>query len=168
MLSPTKRRSSQIVEEDGPAALGTCRRGMGKEQLEGQQKLLVCSFMWAGNLWIMSHFLCHVEQMLKDLIQELERWDLAPKPASFMVEKFDRSIDTKTGRCRFPFEVKKPDPRVCHELSGVDARVPGRMDAKCKQDLVERCEDLQKERCAVDSEVQKDGGTSLSRLLLRK
>ena len=48
------------------------------------------------------------------------------------------------------------------------ARLLGRRDATCKRGLVERCEDLQKQRRAVESEVQKDGGTCLSSLLLWK
>ena len=38
--------------------------------------------MLADNFWIMSHTNIHLEQMLRDLIQEAEKWDLAPKLAS--------------------------------------------------------------------------------------
>ena len=51
--------------------------------------------------------------MPRDLIQEAEKWDLAPKPASLWwtstydsEEKISLSINTKTGRHRFPFEEK--------------------------------------------------------------
>ena len=54
---------------------------------------------------------------------------------------------------------KNQDPRLHHESSGEDVRMLGRKDARCKQGLVERCEDLHEQRCAVESEVQKDGGT---------
>ena len=51
----------------------------------------------------MSHAESHREQMLKDLIQGAEKWDLALKPASFQwtstydsEDKLDLSIGTKT------------------------------------------------------------------------
>ena len=46
--------------------------------------------------------------------------------------------------------------------------MPGRQDANCKQGLIERCQDLQKQRRAVESEVQKDGGTCPTCILLRR
>ena len=37
-------------------------------------------FMWADNYWILSHSKMHQEQMMmKELIEEAERWDLEPK-----------------------------------------------------------------------------------------
>ena len=51
--------------------------------------------------------------MLRDLIQEAEKWDLAPNPANLWLtstydseEKTDLSIDTKSGRHTFSFEEK--------------------------------------------------------------
>ena len=40
----------------------------------------VCSFMWADNYWILSHKKENAEQMTKELVEEVERWDMAPKP----------------------------------------------------------------------------------------
>ena len=61
----------------------------------------------------MSYSKFHLEQVIKDLIQKAEKWDLAQKPASLWwtstydsEEKVDFSIDTKTGRHRIPFEEK--------------------------------------------------------------
>ena len=42
----------------------------------------ICSFMWADNFWIISHSEKHLEQMLKDFIEEAAKVDLEPKPAS--------------------------------------------------------------------------------------
>ena len=65
----------------------------------------VCSFTWADNNRIMSHSKAHLEQMLKDLIEDAERWDVEPKPASLwwtstyaseMME--DITIGTRTGQ----------------------------------------------------------------------
>ena len=39
----------------------------------------ICSFMWADKCWILSHSKTHLEQMMKDLIEEAERWDLTCK-----------------------------------------------------------------------------------------
>ena len=81
--------------------------------LEGQRAHQICSFMWADNFWIVSHPKKHLEQTLRDLMQEAEKWDLAPKPASLWwtstfdsEEKSGLSINTKTGRHRFPFDEK--------------------------------------------------------------
>ena len=38
--------------------------------------------MWADNFWIMSHSKEHLEQMLKDLMEEAAKVDLERKPAS--------------------------------------------------------------------------------------
>ena len=57
---------------------------------------------------------------------------------------------------------------LSHESSREDARVPWRKDAIRKQDLVERCDDLQKQRRTAESEGRKHGGTRLQRLFLWK
>ena len=79
--------------------------------LERQKTHQFCSFMWADNHWVMSHSRAHLEQVLKDLIQEARRQDFEPKPAGLLwisacdsKEKIQISIETKTGCHRFPFE----------------------------------------------------------------
>ena len=64
----------------------------------------MCSFMWADKFWVMSYSKSHLEQMLKDLIRETEKWDLTPKPAGLWwtstygsEEKQELMIDTETG-----------------------------------------------------------------------
>ena len=42
----------------------------------------ICSFMWADNIWIVSHSKENLEQMPRDLIEEASKLDLEPKPAS--------------------------------------------------------------------------------------
>ena len=42
----------------------------------------ICSLMCADNYWIMSRPQMHLEQMVVGMIEEAERWDLEPKPAS--------------------------------------------------------------------------------------
>ena len=42
----------------------------------------ICSFMWADNFWIVSQSKNHLEQMLKDLVEETAKVDLEPKLAS--------------------------------------------------------------------------------------
>ena len=49
--------------------------------LEGQGAHQICSFMSADNFWIMFHSKSNLEQMLRNLKEEAEQWDLAPKPA---------------------------------------------------------------------------------------
>ena len=50
--------------------------------LKGRRTHQICSFMLADNFWIMHHSKAHLEQMLRDLIQEAEEWELEPKLAS--------------------------------------------------------------------------------------
>ena len=71
----------------------------------------ICSFMWAGDFWIMSHSKRNLEQMIRGLIEEAAGWDLTPKPASLRwtsscepEEKGDLSTDTKSGCHRFSFD----------------------------------------------------------------
>ena len=73
----------------------------------------ICSFTWPDNFWIMSHSQAHQEQKLKDLIEEAERWDLDPKPASlwWTSSHADEKMDDMTTRTRtrlhkLPFEKK--------------------------------------------------------------
>ena len=78
---------------------------------EGEKAHPICSFTWADNFWILSHSKSHIEPMLRVLIEEAVKWDLAPKPASLWwtstyepeEKRCDRSIDTKSGRQKFPF-----------------------------------------------------------------
>ena len=67
--------------------------------------------MWADNFWIMSNSKEHLEQMLKDFIEEAEKVDLEPKPASLWwtntyasEEKGDMVLGTSTGCYKFPCE----------------------------------------------------------------
>ena len=68
-------------------------------------------FLCADDCWIMSHLKTHLEQMMKDLIEEAERWDLEPKPASlrwtgtYASEMTgDITIYTRTGRHKILFQ----------------------------------------------------------------
>ena len=49
---------------------------------KGEKAHQICSFMWADNFWIVSHSKRTLEQMLRDLIEDAEKWDLAPNAAS--------------------------------------------------------------------------------------
>ena len=49
---------------------------------KGERAHQICSSMWADNFWLMSHSKRNWEEMLRDLIEEAEKCDLAPKPAS--------------------------------------------------------------------------------------
>ena len=98
------------------------------------------SSMLADNFWIMSNSKCHLEQMLKDLSQETEKWDFAPKPASLWwtstidsEEKIDLSIKTKKNRlkivgCTMPSRRKQrsPVPLQCWSKSEDGKKRSGR------------------------------------------
>ena len=106
MSRPRKRRSSPAVANDGHAARGNCggKLDKGKKGCPSELGRTTSGSCPTKN---------HLEQMLMDLIQEAEKWDLAPKPTCLWwtstydsEEKIDLSMDPKTGRHRFPFEVK--------------------------------------------------------------
>ena len=82
-----ERRSSPIVPNGGHAALSQCRgnvdkktwascwtsKGKGKSDMQHRV---------ANNFWISSHSKSNLGHMLKDLIEEAGKWDLAAKLAS--------------------------------------------------------------------------------------
>ena len=110
----------------------------------------LCSFMWAGNYSILSHSKTCLEQMMTDLMEEAERWDLETKPASLwwtstcVDGKMDEvEIRTKTRLDELP--LKKKFTILGHfQSSQKDAGQLGGKGAVCEQGLVERCENLQK------------------------
>ena len=67
-----------------------------------------------GKFWeFLSHSKSHLERMMKDLIEEAERWDLKPKPASlwWTSTDADEMLDqmetrTKTGLHKLPLDEK--------------------------------------------------------------
>ena len=42
----------------------------------------ICNFIWLDKCLRLSHTKTHLEQMMKDFIDEAEGWDLEPKPVS--------------------------------------------------------------------------------------
>ena len=77
--------------------------------LEGERALQICTFMRPKNFWIMSHSKNHLEQMLRDLIQEAEKWDLHRRRRAcggrvLLILKKSLFFVSKTGRHRFPDE----------------------------------------------------------------
>ena len=70
---------------------------------EGGKAHHVCSFMWADIFWIMSHFRRDLEQMLRYLIGEAEKWDPVTKPASLWwtsTYETEEKCDLSTSGCR--------------------------------------------------------------------
>ena len=61
----------------------------------------ICSFMWADSCWTQSQSKMHLEQMMKDLIEEAERRDLLWWTSTYADEKMER-----TGLHKLPFEKK--------------------------------------------------------------
>ena len=86
---------------------------MGLLDFKGERAQKLCSSMWADNFWLMSHSKRNLEQMLRDLIEEAEKCDLAPKPASLWwtstYEEEERSevlVATNGLMYKSPFEEK--------------------------------------------------------------
>ena len=58
------------------------KNGGTRMDFEGEKAHQICSFMWVDNFWIMSHSEKNLEQMLRNMIEKVSRWDLVPKTAS--------------------------------------------------------------------------------------
>ena len=113
----------------------------------------MCSLMWADDFWIMSHSKRNLEQMLRDLTEEAEKWDLAPKLASLWwtstYEAEERSevlVATDGMMYTFPFEEKFKILGCAMNSEGksLDA-INERMQSVNKafwQDIVYRSEDV--------------------------
>ena len=94
---------------------------------------------------------------MKDLIEEVERWDLEPKLASLWwtntcacEEMEDITICTRTGRQQTFREKFQDSGSLFQYQAGTDARLLVRKNTKCKQGPLEGCEDLQEQKCAVE------------------
>ena len=51
------------------------QKGIHFDKYQGWRHQIYSS-LWADNHWIMSHSKMHLEQMMKELIGEADRWDL--------------------------------------------------------------------------------------------
>ena len=134
----------------------------------------MCSFVGGQLLDHVSFKKSHLETMSKDLM-EAERSDLDPEPASLwwastsaheMME--DITISTRAGRHTMPFEKSVQDTPSSWQGRRKTAWKRERESATCKQGLVERCEDLQKQTRVVEGEESEKGGAWLQCLLLWK
>ena len=68
----------------------------------------ICSIMWADKFWITFHSRRHLEQMLRDFIEE-EKWDLAPKLASlWWTSTYEDEEGSEMLICHLWTEVKIP------------------------------------------------------------
>ena len=86
---------------------------------EGGGEQQICSFMWADNFWNMKY----LEQMLKDLIEEAAKVDLAPMLSCL--------------RWTGTYASEQKEGRRIQDAGG-------RKTAVGKQSLLERYQDLQK------------------------
>ena len=133
--------------------------------LEGEGVHQICSFMWADNFRIMSHSKDILEQMIRDLIAEANRWDLVPKLASLWwtstydsEEKIDMNLGTSSGCYTFPFE-------DTFKILGCAMNRQGKThDAVGKQGFREGYSDIHKQRRSVEGKVSKTGGPRLCSL----
>ena len=88
MSPPRKRRSSRLWQTMAAQLLASVEGKWKQENMgllldfKGEKAHQICSFVWADNFWIMSHFKQNLDRMLRDLVEEAEKWTLAPKPAS--------------------------------------------------------------------------------------
>ena len=112
---------------------------------------------------ILSHSKTNLEKMMKDLIEEAETWDLKPK--HHCCRKEGGHDDQKKKRTTQITVRKKLEGSGIHlQIHEENARQLGE-NARCEQSLVERREDLQKQRYTMANKMQKNGGPSLQRIL---
>ena len=75
--------------------LADVERSVGSERKNGilldlkrQRKHQICSFMWTDNFWVMSHSKSHLEQMLRDMIQEAQNVGFGTEAGKLVVDKY--------------------------------------------------------------------------------
>ena len=133
---------------------------------------LTCSYMCADKHWIMSHSTMHLRQMMEELIDETERWDLEPTPGSLWLTRTyteahqeDMMIKTKKDLSKFLSEKKLQNPWVYVFYPA----------SKTQDSLEERTQHANKpwwrdrpdnKRCAVEDTMQKHGGTRPQHVLI--
>ena len=69
---PAERRSSSALAHNGNADLVRKKMGLHLETCQAGDHQ-ICSFAWADNFWTLSHSKTHLEQMMKELVEEAER-----------------------------------------------------------------------------------------------
>ena len=113
--------------------------------LQGEKAHQICSFMWADNFWILSRSKRNLENMTRDLIEEAEKWDLAPEPASLWWTSNEVLIATNGLMYKF----------LCEEKFKILGCATGRLLMRL---AVGGHVGLQEQRCAVEDQGQKIGG----------
>ena len=81
MHPPRKRRSPPALAENGHADR------WAYSWIKVVDKLIQYAVLCGQRIWTMSNSKTHREQMMEDLMEEAERWDLEPKPASLCVDQ---------------------------------------------------------------------------------
>ena len=98
---------------------------------------------------------------MKDLVVEVERCDMKPKPASLLVdkdlweeEKKDMVIETAVGKHKLPYA---DEFRNLKHLFSRDGRKQISLQEKCRAPkcLVEGREDIPMQKCTVENQVPK-------------
>ena len=120
--------------------------------MEGERTHQICSFLWADNFWIMSHSKEHLEQMLRDLIEEANRWDKKPGYSS------EEKIFGHNGLLQISLGGYIQDVGLCCESSRENVRCCRRTDAVGKQGLLDGHCDIQEQICSVEGKVSTSGG----------
>ena len=65
----------------------------------------ICSIMWADNFSVLSHSKMHLEQMMREVVEEAGRWNLEPKPTSlWWTSKAEDMVTMNKRTHKFPFE----------------------------------------------------------------
>ena len=151
MSPPRKRRSSKIVAKDGHAAPGKCGGELDKEKnwypsglgrRKGTSGFAVsCGRQFLDHVPIQNG---NLKQMLRDLIERrrLSR-TLHPKLARLWwtstyepEERSDLSVDTKSGRNRFPFEEKF---KILGCAMNRQGKTNDALEERMQSGLMERC-----------------------------
>ena len=145
MHSPRGRRSPKALAQHGHAEPGDCRARTDEEKdgcahgnLRGTRSSDVQLYVARQLLDYVSLNVAPCRRLMKDLIEEVERWDLERKPASLrwtntfahaVMEDVVISTRDSTEYLMNCFQDSWKHVRSIRK----DARLPGREDARCKQ-----------------------------------
>ena len=142
-----------------------------KSEDEGSHQ--VCSFMWADNHCVLSQKK-NAQQMMKELVEEVERWDMEPKPTSLwwtrthaMEKKLDMVIKTAGRKYKLPFV---DEFRILVNLFSRDGGIQFNLEEKMQSDNRAWWRDAKIFRCKksfMENQVPKSIRSCIRRLLPR-
>ena len=107
----------------------------------------VCYFMWVNNYWILSYKKKNGEQIMKELVREVQKWNIGPMLASLWRTSTWWKEEKKDVEFRILERSFSRDGRVQISLQG--------KDSERQQSSVDGREDIPLQQCTVENQASK-------------